>query len=182
MASVNVSFLAPELRSLDRMRAQLLVVSVFEDERPLRGLGGLVDWRTGGLLSRFLIRGHVTGASGEVVLFPPGDRIAAPRGLIFGLGPTPAFDERAFRAVAERIARYADRLGSRSLALQLPGLHRKTLDPSRAIGLFADATGDAILQLTIFAPPEQRREMTEALRRRRGGFDVTSATSAPRRG
>jgi hypothetical protein len=175
---VSVTFLPNELRSLDRFRAQLLVLTIFEDERPLRGLGGLVDWRTCGMLSRFLIRGHVTGSAGEVVLFPTGRRLPAPRGLIFGLGPTGPFDERAFRDVAERIAQHAERLGARSLALSLPGLHRKALDPVRAVGLFADAAGDAFAQLTIFAPAAERRDLIEVLRRRRGEYEVASAGSA----
>ena len=176
---VTVNFLAPDLKSLDRLQAQLLVLSLFEDERPLRGVGGLVDWRTCGLLSRFLLRGHVTGAPREITLFPLSGRLPTPRGLLFGLGKTSSFDERVFRDVVERIAQNAARLGARSLALPLPGMHKQTLDVPRAIELFADAAGDLFQQITLLAPGAQRREMTEALRRRRGEFEVASVPTAP---
>lgn len=175
---VTVHFLSPELKSLERLHAQLLVLSIFEDERPVRGVAGLVDWRTCGLLTRFLLRGHLTGASGEVVLFPTQGRLSVARGLIFGLGPSSTFDERAFRDVAERIAQNAARIGARTLGLPLPGAHRRRLEPARAIGLFADAAGDLFNHITLFAPAAERREMAEALRRRRGEFEVASAAAA----
>jgi hypothetical protein len=175
----TLQFLPPELKTLDRLRAQLLVVSVFEDERPLRGFGGLLDWRSCGVLSRFLLRGHVTGGAGEVVLFPVDARLEVPQGLVVGLGRVAAFDEAQFRAVTERIGRAASRLQARSVVLQLPGFHRKALDPTRCIGLFVDLLAKSFSQITLLAPAAERREMTEALRRRRGEIEVISAPPAP---
>src|SRR5436190_1879228 len=53
-----------------RRRVDLAVLPFFEDERPLQGLAGLVDWRIGGGLSALLRAGFCTGATGEAVLLP----------------------------------------------------------------------------------------------------------------
>jgi hypothetical protein len=176
---MTIQFLPPELKTLDRLRAQLLVVSVFEDERPLRGFGGLLDWRSCGVLSRFLLRGHVTGVAGEVVLFPVDRRLDVPQGILIGLGRMAAFEEPQFRTVTERIGRAAIRLGARSVVLQLPGSHRKALDPARTIGLFVELLAKSFSRITLLAPAAERREMTEVLRRRRGEIEVVSAPPAP---
>ena len=46
-----------------RRRVDLGVLPIFEDERPLQGLAGLVDWRMGGSLSALLRAGFCTGAA-----------------------------------------------------------------------------------------------------------------------
>ncbi len=42
----------------------------FENERPLQGLAGLLDWRFGGSFSNFLRIGSFTGKPGECVYLP----------------------------------------------------------------------------------------------------------------
>lgn len=168
----TVSFLPLELRSLDKLRADLLILSVFEDERPLRGVSGLVDWRTCGMLSRFLARGHVTGTQGEIVLFPPGPKVGVGRGIILGLGPAAKYDEARYRRVVTEAADHISRLKLRSVALALPGLQRRPLDLDKASQLFADIAGATFNTLTLFATQSERREITEALRRHRGEYEV----------
>lgn len=51
-------------------KLQGLVVTCFENERPLRGLAGLLDWRFQGAISQCLKVGAVTGRAGEVVYMP----------------------------------------------------------------------------------------------------------------
>jgi len=49
---------------------QGVVVLCYENERPLQGLAGLLDWRFRGELSRAIQRGVLTGKSGECVYLP----------------------------------------------------------------------------------------------------------------
>jgi hypothetical protein len=66
--------------------ADTILVLVPEDERPLRGDAGLIDWRLCGLISEHLRSGYVTGQLGEAVLLP-GDRPLSPaRILLVGAG------------------------------------------------------------------------------------------------
>lgn len=47
-----------------------LVAQSFENERPLRGLAGLLDWRLKGALSGFIRVGTLTGKEGELCYLP----------------------------------------------------------------------------------------------------------------
>jgi hypothetical protein len=47
-----------------------LAVTFYENERPLRGLVGLLDWRFHGAISDYVRAGAVSGKSGECVYLP----------------------------------------------------------------------------------------------------------------
>jgi len=50
--------------------ARVLFATFHENERPLLGLAGAVDWRLCGLISEALRSGAITGARGEWAYFP----------------------------------------------------------------------------------------------------------------
>lgn len=87
--------------------ADTILVLVPEDERPLRGDAGLIDWRLCGLISEHLRSGYVTGQLGEAVLLP-GDRPLSPaRILLVGAGSAEARGGRpvlrAMRSAAAKL-------------------------------------------------------------------------------
>lgn len=47
-----------------------LILSCFENERPLQGLAGRLDWRLRGMLSQFIRAGSITGKAGECCYVP----------------------------------------------------------------------------------------------------------------
>jgi len=94
----RIDFVDKELRALDDRQGDMLVLSVFLDERPLEGLTGLVDWRLRGALSKWFIGGFATGAWGERVLYPIDARLNFSSILLFGLGNRT--EHRADRALA----------------------------------------------------------------------------------
>ena len=57
-------------RSLDELNTDLIVASLFETERPPRGVCGLADWRLNGFISRQILGGSVRGTKDEWVLLP----------------------------------------------------------------------------------------------------------------
>ena len=66
--------------------ADTILVLVPEDERPLRGDAGLIDWRLCGLISEHLRSGYVTGQLGEAVLLPGDIPLSPARILLVGAG------------------------------------------------------------------------------------------------
>lgn len=100
-----------------------LLAFVALDERPLRGLAGLIDWRLCGALSRSLRAGHFRGERGESLLVADGSRWARGRIFVHGLGPVSmaahtgpdgyVFDAMATvaRAGASRVATWLPPLG-----------------------------------------------------------------------
>ncbi len=168
---MTVHFVAAELARLDGLdRTEALVLSFFTDERPLRGVAALADWRLAGRLSRLLKAGKMTGARGEVTLLPPSrNRLPFERIVLFGLGesdhPAP-FGEAAYRDAVSRMRVTLERAGLRRYALQPPGRAMGMIAPRRALELWLDVAADDGIpaEATLIESASGQKEMTEALR------------------
>lgn len=84
---MRVAFVAPDLRKLDGVKSNALCLCLHEDEWPLRGTPGLVDWRVSGHLSRLAEKRWITSSAGEVVLMPIAGRLPFDKLLLVGMGP-----------------------------------------------------------------------------------------------
>lgn len=109
-----------EAAALQALPLDAFVLFVAEDERPLWGLGGLLDWQMCAGLSKRLHAGDLTGTAGETVLTTASHGLAAPRIFAFGLGPQakvdkPSFDRRALAACQSLL-----KAGARRVAIGLP--------------------------------------------------------------
>jgi hypothetical protein len=60
----------PADRALFDGKVQALVASCYQDERPLQGLAGLLDWRFQGMISHCLRIGVLSGRPGECAYLP----------------------------------------------------------------------------------------------------------------
>src|SRR5690606_9263302 len=118
------------LRSLDRLKSEALSLPFFSDERPLRGVLGLVDWRMCGRISALIEGGRVDGARDEIVLVPARPRLTFEKVLLFGLGPRDEFDLEAFGRTTERMLETLTRARVRASALVLPGRALGLVDPA----------------------------------------------------
>jgi hypothetical protein len=98
-----------------------LCVFVGEDERPLRGAAGFLDWRLGGALSRVLVSGFFVGAPADTLLLPTGGRIAIPRVFAIGVGRWQALTEEGLSAAMKTAAQVLAKARAESVALELPG-------------------------------------------------------------
>lgn len=94
-----------------------LLLPIFEDERPLRGFAGLVDWRLHGQLSRLLKAGSLTGTLGERCLVPTQGYLRAERALIMGAGPRAKVDASILGGLMAKGVKALDGLGVRTIAL-----------------------------------------------------------------
>jgi hypothetical protein len=149
---------------------EALVLSLFTDERPLRGAAGLADWRLCGRLSRLIKSRRLSGKSDEVVMTPPaGGRLRFPRLMIFGLGAQRGFDEARYQSAALHIRRVLERAGLRRYALQPPGRATGLVAPRRALELWLDVVQKDGFdhEVTILEAASAQKEMLEALRGQR---------------
>jgi leucyl aminopeptidase len=111
-----------------------LLLFVGEDERPLQGSAGYVDWRLCGQLSRLLEAGFFTGAAGDSLLLPSDGRLPPARIFAVGLGRGEALDAARLTAVLKEAARVLTKAGAQSVALEVPGAERVD-DAARAAAL-----------------------------------------------
>lgn len=104
----------------DRERADLGLVPVFSDERPLQGLAGLMDWRGSGCLSAIVRSGFCTSRLGEQVLLPCDRRLPVERLVLVGLGPREQFGEVEARALGPQLVKISSGLSAESVLIALP--------------------------------------------------------------
>jgi len=109
------------LEELDRWNHDLVVLSVFEDERPLRGLNGLTDWRYHGKLSNLIMNEGFCGKLGEKLLNNTSTYLGAKRLLVYGLGKSNSFDNMAYVRAGEDLFKTIQKLKAASILMALPG-------------------------------------------------------------
>jgi len=119
---VNLSAHEIGFESLDGLsEMDSLCVFVAEDERPLRGVAGYLDWRLCGQLSRVLQGKFFTGEPGDCLLLPSDGRVAMPRVFVMGLGPGKRLSEAALHSALEEAARTLSKAKVEAVALEVPG-------------------------------------------------------------
>ncbi len=100
---MEVRFVPLDLARLDGLRMEVLALPFFEDERPLKGVAGLCDWRLCGALSKLLIGGRVVGSTDEVTLVPGRPRLPFEKLILYGEGRAEDFDAAAAERVTARV-------------------------------------------------------------------------------
>jgi hypothetical protein len=135
---MDISFVQPDLRRLDRLTSEALSIPFFEDERPLRGALGLVDWRMCGALSELILRGRIDGHAGEKLLVPARPRLPFEKLFLFGLGPMGEFDESTFDDSVDRMLETLTRARVRASVWVLPGRALGLMDPGAAVERFLE--------------------------------------------
>jgi Cytosol aminopeptidase family, N-terminal domain len=145
----------------DRAR-DALCISVFDDERPLRGVAGLVDWRMGGRLSRLLQSKRSTGASGESIMLPAGKKLPMTRIFWFGLGPSKGYGEDRLRQDLRWMADVLKAANVGECALQLPGRSLGLIGARRAIELVLEDAHLRLQQLTIIDDASGNKVLRQA--------------------
>ncbi len=126
-----------------RQRVDLGVLAFFADERPLRGLAALVDWRTAGALSAMLRAGFCTGRAHELVLMPGRHDLPTERIVLLGLGSRDDLDHDLAKRAAIDMVAMALRLRPRDVLFALPsGGEERELAEALLAGVVTGLGGD----------------------------------------
>jgi hypothetical protein len=174
---MKIQFVRPDLHQLDRVTAETFVVNLFEEDRPPRGVAGLVDWRLCGRLSRMIVDGRLQGQFREAVLFPGYGRLPAGRICAYGLGKTAEFTPARAREASWFIADSLHKLRVNSFVTALPGSPTSPVPVRARMELFLEEVtrvfgAEEGVEVTIVEPGETHRDLTEvvtnASRRLRG--------------
>ncbi|MDP2853537.1 MAG: hypothetical protein Q8O28_04725 [Smithellaceae bacterium] len=111
----------------DRQKHKCLVLGYFSDEKPPRGICGLMDWRLNGMISWEIKQGHINGEFKEKVVIPYPQRIGSELLFLFGLGNLTDLSYDRIYTVAYEIAGAIDAMKLREFAFDLPGEGRSEL-------------------------------------------------------
>ncbi len=111
------------LDALDALAGiEALCCFVTEDERPLSGATGFVDWRLCGGLSKILGSGFFVGAPGDKLLLPTDGRVPARKLFAVGLGPGKGVTALGLEHALTQAAAMLSKAGVESVALAFPTL------------------------------------------------------------
>ena len=139
-----------------------LVLSFFDNERPLCGAAGMADWRLYGQLSRLITRGHCHGRKSESLMMPAGLRLPFERIFLFGLGKGDRMNDAAFSAHASGMRDVLRRAGSTRYSVQPPGRATGLIAARRAAELWMQDVG-AEEMVTLIDTNDAYKEMSDLL-------------------
>jgi len=103
---------------------------ISEDERPLSGAAGFVDWRLCGEFSRILKSGFFTGTPGDKLLLPVGAHVPAKKLFAVGLGRSQGITGLGLEHALTQAASMLTKAQVESVALAFPVLP-KAVAPTR---------------------------------------------------
>ena len=163
---------------LDDLVTDLLVTTIFEDERPPRGVTGLIDWRLNGFLSQTILSRNILGTHEEMNLIPVHHRLGARRLLLVGLGKKQDFTSLRARELSFRIASMIKDIQTMDASIYIPPTkderivgttQRAVMDAIRRSPLPSDLMvrwiDDTIIRPLEFAIPDpsERKHLQEAM-------------------
>ena len=165
----QLHFVEPDLRAIDTTSAEVIACSVFQDERPMRGLAGLLDWRLAGRLSVLAKNDFLTGAEGEIVLVPGRPYVRFEKILVLGIGPRSAFDDGVVRRVLGKLVSALEGLKVRRALVEVPGRPSGKLEPARAAELLLECAESSLEDemWTLVDDEAAEKTMAQKLVRRR---------------
>ena len=166
---MDILFAPPDLRRIDALQCEACWFPFFADERPLRGVLGLVDWRMGARLSRQILRGRLRGKRGEVLLMPCERFLPFEKLFLYGLGPRAEFDKGGYASAVDSMLSTFEAARIRAAVCALPGRTTGAIDPEPAITSFLACARKYAdhEELTILDEPIAQRIMEPVIARER---------------
>ena len=128
-------------QSIDQQPSELIAVGFFEDECPPRSNAGLIDERMGGIVSRRMTQGFMTGRLGERTLIPANGKVRADKILFIGLGQTKTFCYGRIRDLTEHLVGTCLGLQVYDLAIGLPDLVEFRLEWDKLVESMVEGIG-----------------------------------------
>ena len=128
----------------DVQRCDVIVTGFFEDERPLKGSSGWMDWRLNGMLSRFLIEKRLTGNWQEKILIPSQGRVMPRMILLLGLGKVKEYSYLRLRELSPYILEVLKKLNTSSICLSLPYEEGYNVDCGKLTEVLIEGIADCL--------------------------------------
>jgi len=100
-------FVEIDARPLERVPADLVVIGISPDDRPLRGSAGRADWRLCGELWQLVRSRKLSGALGQAALISAAGSLRSPLLLVLGLGHRAELGVGTWRDLGRDFARRA---------------------------------------------------------------------------
>jgi hypothetical protein len=130
--------------AIDLQECDVLVTGFFQDERPLRGSSGWMDWRLNGMLSRFLIEKRLTGDWQETTLIPSQRRVLPRMILLLGLGRVREYSYLRLRELSPFLLETLRKLNTSNVCLSLPYEESYNVDCGKLAEVLIEGIADCL--------------------------------------
>lgn len=156
----------------DQQKIKCLVLGFFCDEKPPRGICGLIDWRLNGMISREIKEGHITGEFKEKVAIPYPERIGSELLFLSGAGCIADLSYDRIYSMAYEIAGAIDKMRLREFSFDLPGEGRSALITAGMLEAmitgFFDYLSDDVSKLAdtsicLMTSPERLKDVAQGI-------------------
>jgi hypothetical protein len=135
---MDIRFVPPEIRSLELLNQELLLLPLFAEDRPPMGALGLVDYRLAGRVSELIQNGRIEPDLGSAYALPGRPKLGFERIVIVGAGSIVGFDRSVASRVALRMHEAAREVRARRATAELPGRARELISAETAIELWLE--------------------------------------------
>ena len=129
---------------IDVQECDVLVTGFFQDERPLKGSSGWIDWRFNGMLSQFLIENKLTGDWKETTLIPSQGRVAPKLILLLGLGRVKEYSYLRLRELSSHLLETLKKLKTINVCLSLPYEEGYNVDCGKLVEVLIEEIADCL--------------------------------------
>lgn len=141
---------------IDKLECELLVLMHYENEVPLHGQLGLMDWRLNGRLSQLVIDNHFSGRAKEMLLMPAEHRFRAQKMIVLGLGHHENFHESHIIQVYDYVFETIASMKAKQVALSLSRLIPSQFEWRNAVRLFVSKAFDyPVIEEVILCEPQE---------------------------
>jgi len=128
----------------DVQECEILVCGFFEDERPLKGSSGWLDWRLNGSLSNLAIRKRVIGNWREMTLVVSEGRVLSPLILLVGLGRMREYSYLRLRELFPFLLDALWKLRVSKICFSLPEDSERQVESGKLIEVLMEGVADSM--------------------------------------
>jgi len=129
---------------IDVQECDILVTGFFQDERPLKGSSGWIDWRFNGMLSHYLIEKKLTGDWKETTLIPSQGRVVPRMILLLGLGEVQDYSYLRLRELSPYLLETLKKLNTSNICLSLPYEESFNVDCGKLAEILIEGIADCL--------------------------------------
>ncbi len=148
---------------LTKIKADVLVVNLFEGEKKPGGATGAADKALGGLISKLIAKGEITGKKASSTIIHSFGKLNVDRVLVMGLGKKEDFDLYVSRVVAASAIRTAKKIKAKVVATIVHGAGIGGLDPAQACSALCEVSLINEYELKSYKSKDENDKITELL-------------------
>jgi hypothetical protein len=173
---LDVRFVPPDIRSLELLTQELLLLPFFAEDRPPVGALEVVDYRLAGAVSRLIMEGRILSHLGAAYALPGRPKLGFERVVVVGAGSVKTFSPGTAEQTVRRMLEAASELRARRATLELPGRGRDLSSPDERVATLLEVARNfsPFDTCTLIETPNAAKKMallSEGKAERRWGID-----------